>query len=100
LWSIEVESNKPQSWIAGRIVFLLTKAFCTLDAKGFFILLAMTNEGKDARKWRKAKYYQDWAVRQGISKETINSSPDLVGLNDLDTKLFKAKTDKKLSEKR
>jgi hypothetical protein len=79
--------------------FLLTKPFA-LSRKGLFIFTDMTKEEKDARKWEKAKYYQNWAVKQGISKETINSIPGLVGLNDLDTKLFKAKTDKKLSEKR
>lgn len=60
----------------------------------------MTNEEREARKWQKAKYYQNWAVRQGLSKDTINAVGDLVDLNDTDKKLFKVKTDKKLSDKR
>lgn len=60
----------------------------------------MTKEERDARKWAKAKYYQNWAVRQGLSKATINDIPDLVDLNAQDKKLFQVKTDKKLSGKR
>lgn len=60
----------------------------------------MTKEERDARKWAKAKYYQNWAFRRGISKATINDIPDLVDLNEQDKKLFQVKTDKKLSGKR
>lgn len=51
----------------------------------------MTKEERDARKWAKAKYYQNWAVRQGLSKATINDIPDLVDLNAQDKKLFQVK---------
>lgn len=60
----------------------------------------MNKEEKDARKWAQAKYYQNWAVRQGLSKDTINAVADEVNLNDTDKNLFRAKTDKKLSGKR
>ena len=60
----------------------------------------MTKEEREARKWAKAKYYQNRAIRQGLSKATINEIPDLVDLNEQDKKLFQVKTDKKLSGKR
>lgn len=51
----------------------------------------MTPDERDAKKWAKARYYEKWAKRQGLSAETIAQLPELVGLNAQDAKIFKGK---------
>ena len=51
----------------------------------------MTPDERDAKKWEKARYYEKWAKRQGLSAETIAQLPELVGLNAQDAKIFKGK---------